>query len=750
MTSDQQHDFLGLPNHIRYRIYDLLLHDRRAIQPLRPNIISKYFHRLDGPAVQRDAGFKLLLTCKHVSKECRRVLYGTNKYLLASKDIKAVHGFLERIGPYNRLLIRSLEIDSECIPKRSDQDPLKDYDTLDDYVREHEFEDITGDSPLEKATLPYGRPQPTMRDIIVSRGPAHVFQADRPPCKRYPVHLKDYTPMTWNPESWWWDMFDEFPIPRFIPSCYFGELESHLEEDLLLFRRFVELVGTMKRLLALEIWFPDSQRSSLGYLISEGRQDLMKPLQQITALLTLDIHGVEHLQTVEQALSQDRPTKVTVELNRSLARPFLTVTAGRLHLPHLCPRWTCSSTSRELMRFTLRADHRIPRDRFSSLPAEIRSLIYEYCVIDWIGPFNFENTIWEDFQVDDWQLGDDFHDALYFPRTLSAAAVEFVKYDIIKDTGLMKINSSYPFYRVPIMDYQSAEAPRCLRKQSAFGALALLSTSWMIHREIAPMLYSSVCFDIPSPEHIYTYPVDELSGACPVSKATSFLRSFSTSTMHFLRHLSLTMRVFVPQTDDWPDVTEPDEDAGYQLSRRQWQSTGPKIASLAWQLRGIPDLHSLRLDFTIPQGRCSSWECINYPGTYLLDFPKCMQFMSTVKVRSLEIIGRVVPWEAETLARRMGAQRVGLDLGHSKVKIREKGWTKYGRWAMKLLRADNDYGNPDIGPDCWRIIHDLSYSNAWLEGNFKKPKKSLSGGRPLQGGGTTQLTAYEAAQLDMW
>ena len=749
MTSDQRHDFFSLPNHIRHRIYDILLRDKRAVQPLRSNTIRKYFHRLDGPAVRRDAGFKLLLTCKHISKECRRVLYGDNTYLLASNDIKAVLGFLKRIGPYNRSLIRSLEIDFECLPKQSDQDPLKNFDTVDDYMREHEFEDVLGDSPFEKATSPCGSMQPTMRDIVMSHGPAHVFQAVIPPYKRNPGYLKYCTPAIWDCESWWWDLFNEFPTPGSIRSSYFVDLGGRLEEDLLLLKRVVEFVGTMKRLLDLEIWFPDSQRSPLGYLISEGRQDLMKPLQQITALSTLCVHGVEHLHTVEQALSQDRPAKVMIELNRSLARPFLTVSAGRLHLPHLYPRWTCISASRELMRFKLRADHRTQRDRFSSLPAEIRSLIYEYCVIDWIGPTNFEETIWKDFEVYEWEPGDNLHDAVHFPGRLSAATVEFVEYEIIKDSGLMKINASYPLHRVPIIDLHPSKDSRYFEKRSAYGIFGLLTTSRMIYHEIAPMLYSSVCFDIPSPEYSDQYPDDDIRGACPMSRATDFLRSFSASTIKYLRHLSLMMRVFVPRLNEWPDVTEPGEDVNYQLSLRQRHSTGPKIASLAWQLRGIPDLHSLRLDFTIPTGRCSSWERIGYPGTYLLDFPKCMHFMSTVKVRSLEIIGRVHPWEAETLARRMGAQRVGLDLGHSKVRIREKGWTKYGGWAMKLLRADNNH-DPDIGPDCWRIVHDLSYSKAWLEGNFKEPEKSSSERRPFQAGGTTQLTAYEAAQLDTW
>lgn len=148
----------------------------------------------------------------------------------------------------------------------------------------------------------------------------------------------------------------------------------------------------------LEIWFPDPQRCLVGCLISQEKCETLKSLSKLEFLCTLTVHGIDKLSIFEQALSPSRPIISTAELNRSLDRPFPNVDAGRPHLLQSYPRWRLIYDTRDVLRFRLSLNQSMKVDRFSILPPEIRTCIYEHYFQSWIGPIQQPVTCFECYE----------------------------------------------------------------------------------------------------------------------------------------------------------------------------------------------------------------------------------------------------------------------------------------------------------------------------------------------------------------
>ena len=129
-------------------------------------------------------------------------------------------------------------------------------------------------------------------------------------------------------------------------------------------------------------------------------------------------------------------------------------------------------------------------------------------------------------------------------------------------------------------------------------------------------------------------------------------------------------------------------------------------------LHQIPDLQSLRLDFSSNVDFAQSatnWHHEEYPGAYSICVDSCLRLLSTVNVKSLELLGDFKLHEAEQLGRSMGAERVGLEYGSSNVKLQDESWALRGTCAMKMLKPDNVGKDVAHSKSFWTRDIDLAY-----------------------------------------
>ena len=228
---------------------------------------------------------------------------------------------------------------------------------------------------------------------------------------------------------------------------------------------------------------------------------MLKSLSKLEFLCTLTVHGIDKLSIFEQALLPSRPIIATAELNGSLDRLFLNVDAGRPHLPQLYPRWRLIYDTRDVLRFRLSLNQSMKVDRFSILPPEIRTRIYEHYFQSWTGPIQQPVTCFECYE----------RFPVFYPNyryyllaPLAKAEAQCADYKLELMPAIFDTSIDHPLYRVSLDKLHFERGPERIDNGFIEGMSSLLRVSRLTNLEAAPMIYGAVQFDTTSLSAVFT------------------------------------------------------------------------------------------------------------------------------------------------------------------------------------------------------------------------------------------------------
>ena len=372
----QKLSFLDLPLIARLAIYRILLVQQEALTPLHHRTIRRYLHKNSARISFLWAGLSLAQTCKKISDEATNVLYGENRFNLRPDNIESIPEFLDLIGR-NCSKILSLNINFEYNQEKRWRDKWwSQAEVLDSHT---EREDILG-LVDGNGFLP---------EYPVAR---HVFFAELNMIQRtIPNDISEAGQFGWNQRSLPEDdtalenedLYDGYP-------SWAPELEHHLSSDVdsptIIFQALHSITRCLY-LRCLEIWFPDPQRFALGYECLRQDRMFLQRLWPLKKLSNLIIHGIDELGIIATIAEPMKILRVIAELNCSRARPFLHIEAGRPNL-RANTNWGVLESNRYTLRFELKNERSISRDRFSELPTEVRALIYDHIFRCWYEGFH--------------------------------------------------------------------------------------------------------------------------------------------------------------------------------------------------------------------------------------------------------------------------------------------------------------------------------------------------------------------------
>ncbi|KAL9607054.1 MAG: hypothetical protein Q9167_007993 [Letrouitia subvulpina] len=389
--------FECFPKNVRKIIYKHLLRRQTTLKPLENAPIRNYFKPLGQETLLFSAGLNLLRTCKSVHREASNVLYGENVFLLNPPEIQSITQFFKAIGPINCSYLRNLKIDFDT--SRLNAPVPWELTWIEEecaYIR----------STLE--TLPDA-------DLDWELAPPHNSQ-----CFCSNVDHRVWMNRFLNDKIEPIDLFGRDERNR-LENCYDGypsnstwlEVDSKIEDNaewksVISHCRICDSLQSLKnctRLQTLELWFPDQQRSLVGFKLFRSSKDFLDIVQSYDNLSRLHVHGVDELALIENAVQGTQIREVIAELNSSQKRPFLGIEAGRPNL-RAYANWKLLKSNRHHMVFRLVGSG--PRvNRFSLLPAEIRFRIYDFvfnpwsCSCSFIGDANFTSSS----PVGRWMIG---------------------------------------------------------------------------------------------------------------------------------------------------------------------------------------------------------------------------------------------------------------------------------------------------------------------------------------------------------
>ena len=684
--------FLDLPVKVRLAIYRIFLLHQDPLTPLhhRDQRIEEYLVRNNARKVLLRAGVQLLRTCKEVSDEATSVLYGENSFGLRPDDIEAIPKFFNLIGGSNCSKISSLNVNFEYNQERHWKGRWYQQSedvTLEQTTREELFELVGGNQFLPE--------YPTAKEIFLAS--PDMIRDTLPRYLELDLSRDDEVSLYQGLDAlesedlyngypaWgyrWGYMVHRWPSPTTI----FEAIDS------------LTLCCNLRR---LELWFPDPQRFALGYGCLREDRMFLKRLWPLTGLSELIIHGIDRLGIIDSAIERMEIPRVVAELNCSRARPFLHIEAGRPNL-RANTHWHVTQSNRFTLTFELQKGKAIPRDRFSSLPAEVRTSIYDYLFPCWYEAFHARS----DFELEEPQ------------------------YPMILLGGLS------------LGCHQTKT-----RRKYLTGAAALLGVSKLLHEDAAATLYRQYTFST-------TPPFGRSQACCPQTAGPSFrpniallidfLLHIGPKNRRRIRHLYLGLHSFIPFPTTIKRLNTPELSEGQTLGHdsrfclplctRDFHWKMPKLLMLMTE---IPVLDTLALRFC--DGVIEEYsEYDNYVSGNFLDFGPTGKFMPDANyylnlfsnltyVKHLQITGCLGMGDSELFARLVGAETIavgrhegrprmvhsrqaldGLPEKEAMVEAQAKawGWSEddsggYGACFVKRLTPDNM--TPAVSRRLWAV-----------------------------------------------
>ena len=242
---------------------------------------------------------------------------------------------------------------------------------------------------------------------------------------------------------------------------------------------------------------------------------------------------------------------MTAELNRSLDRPFLDINAGRPHLSQSYPSWRLICQTKNLLRFRPILHRSFKVDRFSTLPPEIRTRIYEHYFRSCIGPMEQPVTCFEHYKRSPIFHSDCRYDLL---AALGEVKAQPAEHELRLTPAIFDTAIDHPLYRASLDKLYFERGLDSSDDGLIMGLSPLLGVSRLINSEAAPMLYGAVQFDTTSlsswalrPQLLQCLSFINVRKRyqCPVSLATNFLRIIGAANRRRIRHLSLLMKVLL-------------------------------------------------------------------------------------------------------------------------------------------------------------------------------------------------------------
>lgn len=624
MTRKSNPRFLDLPVKVRLAIYRILLIQCDPFTPLHhpQRRIKDYLVSNVTRKMLRRAGVQLLRTCKKISEEATSVLYGENSFSLRPDDIEGIPKFFDLIGGSNCSKISSLNINFEYDQERRwrgrwCQQCGADFPLT---TREELFQLVGGNQFLTQyptAKEVSFADQDTIRDSIPRHLELCLYREDE-------VSLYQGLDVLESE-----DLYDGYP--SWGHRWAYDSRDSRSPTTIF---KAIDSLTQCYNLRRLELWFPDPQRFSLGYGCLREDRMFLRRLWPISGISELIIHGIDELGIVESAIERMEIPRVIAELNCSRARPFLHIEAGRPNL-RANAHWGVTRSNRFTLTFELRRGKAVLRDRFSSLPAEVRMSIYEYLFPCW----------YEDFHARSHCEPDDPQPPMIF----------------LEDHSL------------------GCHQTKTRRKHLA-GAAALLRVSRLLHEDAAATLYGQYTFST-------TPPFGRSQACCPQTAGPSFspnlallidfLLHIGPKNRKRLRHLYIGLHSFIPFATGTKrlDTTELSEgqtlghDSRFclPLCTRDFHWKIPKLLML---MKEIPVLDTLALRFCdgvteayseVHRHESEDFSDSEPAGKYMPDANYYLNLFSDLThVKHVQIAGCLGMGDSELFARLVGAETIAV------------------------------------------------------------------------------------------
>lgn len=624
--------FLDLPEKARFAIYSMLLVHQKPFAPLQRRRIDDY---LEGNTTQNlllRAGVRLLQTCKKISNEAAPFLYGQNSFRLRPNNVEEIPRFFNRIGTGNCSMISSLDVNFEYSQERRWRGCwCIQGDEIAFTERENRFGLVDANKFLPEyptAGQVFFADQDVIQDLIQDIILSHKRE---PSCLGVYQDFPDEDYDALAPEN----LYDGYPPWEGIQE--FRRFQVHSSDAI------VEALTSLQQccgLRRLELWLPDPQRFALGYVLLKENRTFLRLLWPLEGLSELVIHGIDELGIIAVNVERTKISKVTAELNCSRARPFLHIEAGRPNL-RANPNWQVCQSDRYTITLQLQKAKTVPKDMFSQLPTEIRSLIYDYLLPCWY---------------------DGFHGASPHAR--------FEEED-----------RRHPYIMLKNLSY-GCQRPKARRKVRT-GAAALLGVSKLLHEEAAATLYGRYTFT--------TTPPFGPSCSCGQTEPESRFHPDINLLIHFLwhigpknrtrlRHLYMGLYSFIPFRTSYtqqPPLNSSERRTFGQndafCSQLCTMNLEWKLQGLLTMLQGIPVLHSVTLRFSdeansavrYPWPQENEEEDYEVPvtprGKHMLNANDYLKLFSQLRnLKHVEIAGCLGMTDSELFARLVDAETVAV------------------------------------------------------------------------------------------
>ncbi len=623
--------FLDLPVAVRFAIYRTLLVQPKPLTPLHCQGIERYLEKSATRKSLLRAGVRLLQTCKKILDEATSILYTENFFSLRPDGIEEIPIFLDRIGRSNCSKISFLNINFEYSQAKRWRGRLYSQGEASYTITQREdlYGLVDGNDFLPEYPISgqvYFADLETIKDSI----PSHRFEDSE---WGEEFLLENVGALGSE------DMYHGYPLW----GSQWDYVFWNANEPAII----IEALDSLKKccnLRRLELWFPDPQRFVLGYALLKEDRMFLRRLWSLKGLSELIVHGIDELGVIESAVDHMSISTVIAELNCSRARPFLHVEAGRPNLRALT-NWRVLQSNRYTLILELQDSRVVPKDMFSSAPAEVRALIYDYLFPCWHetfhGTYNFEiSTI------------------------------------------------RYPYIMLQNLSFE------CKRKEGRkylTGAAALLGVSRLMNQEAAAIMYSQYTFSTTPPfgpsracccgqmDHADSFHAD-------IGLLVHFLSHVGPTNRKRLRHLYMGLHSFIPfpKSSKQP---QPRHLSKEQLVGRDVPSCLPlcttnvrsKLLWLHMLIQEIPALDSLTLRFSDNTGiegtylgneEVDDHDPEGPTGRHMLDANYYLNLLSDLRnVKHVEIAGCLGMTDAELFARLVGAETIAVRRNEEKSRM---------------------------------------------------------------------------------
>ena len=623
-------NFLDLPLKVRFDIYRIFLAQKRSFTPLHRQPIKEYLEvELAQKALLR-AGVRLLRICKQISDEATSVLYGENAFTFRPDNIDKIPEFLNSIGRSNCSKISLLDVNLEYSQEKQWRGRWSSQPGVEEVLTKREYVFGLADGNKFLPDYPVAG-QVFFADLSTVEDAVPTVDFEDCEFESNLTTLKeDFDALRSE------DLYDGYPswkqewVHAFShvdpPAMVVGALES---------------IAQCCNLHRLELWFPDPQRFALGYGCLREDKVFLRYISALKGLSELFIHGMDELPLIETIAVGMNIPKVIAELNCSRARPFLHVEAGRPNL-RANPSWRVLRSDRYTLTLELRKGDYVRRDMFSTLPTEVRALIYDYLFPCWFETFRGNYHC-------DWR-----------PEV------------------------NYPFILLQDLSFGCQRTNS--ESTSLSGGVSLLALNRKLNAEITAILYSQCIFST-------TPPNGPNRSCCPQTDhglwfnpnfglLINFLAHIGPRNQRLIRHLYIGLHSFVSFPKPAKQLRSPYSFKQHTASQHatfcsplSTRNVSWKIARLVTLVREIHGLGSVTLRFSDGVDSATATQPVQHreppeeddfsvsklTGKHMLNANYYLNVFSKLQnVKHLEIAGCLGMTDSELFARLIGAETIAV------------------------------------------------------------------------------------------